>query len=43
MAESTMNRGPNHEVYTMRFAINRGALNNRQDDDTLVSPISPGA
>lgn len=38
MAESTVNGGP--EIHSMRFAINLGTFN-RQDDDTLLSPISP--
>ena len=39
MGESTVNRGPGRETYSMiRFAPNRGALN-RRDDDTLLPSV----
>ena len=42
MGETTVTRDPGREMCTIRFASNRDALNGR-DDDTLQSPISPGA
>lgn len=41
MGESTVTCGPGRETYGMRFVSNRG-VSNRQDDDILLSPISPG-
>lgn len=42
MGESTVNRGPGRERYSMiRFVPSRGTLNGRRDDDTLLSPVSP--